>query len=924
MAPHLMRSVLLAGGTADLAQQVVCLGDGRIRLTTKERDLLAYLAEHPDRTVTRAELLVHVWGHPATASEEPVYSVVKRLRAKIDRGAHRHIVGVHGDGYRWSPPPPRPVAPVERAPATRFFGRAAELRAIRDAFASGKRLVTLVGPGGAGKTRCAREIASALPHVFADLSSASTEGGIVATVAAALGVPLDGVEPAEWSRGVGRALHADPTRLVVIDNAEHVVELVCRHIETWLSGGQSILVTSREPLRIAGEQVVLVGPLPLAEAVRLFVDRSTTSGAGPLDEPVVSAIADRVDCLPLALELAAALTPQLGARALLESLDAQLDTLVVGPRDAPARHASLRAAVEWSWTFLSEREREVLGALAVFDGGFDGAAAKAVAGAPDAMAVLASLCRRSQARIENDRFVLYSAVRELARERVPDRSAAEARHAAHYVASGEAAAALLDGHQHRQGADALAADLPELYAAWTRTVGRDAVAAARLALVIDRAWGLSAERSGARQALLSKSREQLADAPLRRALLLAEGTIAGAPAALLEEALALATSPDTEAQARLARGERLAATSLKAARDELERASDLARAAGSDALRGRVLAAQGEVFWRHGLVHEAAECLRGGLSLHELAGDRRAIARTSALLAHLDRIEGGGRAARGLLERAEIAAAELGDLVARARVLLDLGQHLTRTGDQAGGREALAEASEIFDRVGFVRERGFLHLHLAETLVGIGDFEAALGEALSALAALDENDVSRSTVQEAIGCVHMLRSDLAEAERWLERGLVFARNAGAIRSECTLLGKRGLLHLAKGDPERAWADFDLAVAKNEERGSSQITGASFADRALAAFAAGRTDDAARDLATARRLLEHPSDDSTAGRMLAGCEIVGRALASIAAGRRAADARAEARAKVTLLLEPIPSNEWNVVLRLLDWLVGCIR
>ncbi|NUO53942.1 MAG: AAA family ATPase [Polyangiaceae bacterium] len=931
-----MDSVHIAGGRADLAQQIVCIGDARVRLTTKERDVLAYLAQNPGRTVTRSELLVQVWKNPASGSEEPVYSVVKRLRAKIDRGPHRHIVGVHGDGYRWSPAPPdagetptatpdQADAPERRPPATRFFGREAELAAIRGAFASGRRLVTLVGPGGAGKTRSAREVAEGREHVFADISSASTEGAAIAAIAAALGVPLDGVEPSEWARGVGRALRAEPERLVVLDNAEHLIEAVAGHAATWLDGGPPLLVTSREPLRLAGEQVVPIGPLPLATAVELFVDRSSAAGAGALDAPLVTAIAERVDRLPLSLELAAALTPQLGAKALLESLDAQLDALVAGPRDAPTRHATLRAAVEWSWTFLGEREREVLGVLAVFEGSFDASAARAVVGTPDTLAVVASLCRRCQARFDNDRFVLYAAVRELARGQAADLASAEKRHAAHYVTAGEAAADLLDGHDHRRGAAALAADLSELRAAWERSLDRDPVTAARLALVIDRAWGLSAERSGARRALLSKSRAQLEDPALRCALYLAEGNVAGAPASLFDDALELAADPRAEAQARLARGERLAATGLQAARSELERARDLAREAGSERLRGRVLAALGEVFWRHGLVREATEHLRGALALHEHTGDRRAIARSSALLAHLDRIEGGGRAARALLEKAENAAAELDDPVVRARVLLDLGQHLTRTGDQAAGREALTEAAEIFERVGFLRERALLHLHVAETLVGIADFDAALGEALAALSALpDAQDVSRSTVHEAIGCIHLLRSDLGEADRWFERGLAIARDVGAIRSECTLLGKRGLLHLARGDAKSAFYDFDTAVKKNEERGSSQITGASLADRALAAFAAGRIEEAARDLARARQLLEEPSEDSTAGRMLVGCEVVGRALASILAGAPAAEAHDKARTQMTRLLERIPANEWNVVLRLLDWLVTCVR
>src|SRR6185437_6949882 len=110
----------------------------------------------------------------------------------------------------------------------------------------------------------------------------------------------------------------------------------------------------------------------------------------------------------------------------------------------------------------------------------------------------------------------------------------------------------------------------------------------------------------------------------------------------------------------------------------------------------------------------------------------------SALLAHVDRMETGGGAARDLLRQAQAAAEELGEPVVRARVLMDLGQHLTRTGDQAGAQAALAEAAALYDRVGFARDRAFLHLHVAETLVGIGDFDQALREARAALAVLPD------------------------------------------------------------------------------------------------------------------------------------------------------------------------------------------
>jgi tetratricopeptide (TPR) repeat protein len=323
-------------------------------------------------------------------------------------------------------------------------------------------------------------------------------------------------------------------------------------------------------------------------------------------------------------------------------------------------------------------------------------------------------------------------------------------------------------------------------------------------------------------------------------------------------------------------------------------------------------------------VGEASTRLRAALAVHVRVGDRRAIARTAALLAHVDRTETGGGAARDLLRQAQAAAEELGEPVVRARVLTDLGLHLTRTGDQAGAQAALAEAAALYERVGFARDRAFLHLHAAETQVGIGDFDQALQEARAALAALpDAEDVGRPTAFEAIGCIHLLRSELAEAEQWLEDGLALARATSAARQECTLLGKRGLLHLVRGEAERAFACFDAAVQKNEARGASTTAGASLADRAMARFALGHEADAEQDLARARHLLHDPSPETVEGRMLAVCEIVGRAFGAVRAGTPPQKARSQARASAGRFLDRVPPQERDVILRLVAWLVECI-
>jgi tetratricopeptide (TPR) repeat protein len=215
-----------------------------------------------------------------------------------------------------------------------------------------------------------------------------------------------------------------------------------------------------------------------------------------------------------------------------------------------------------------------------------------------------------------------------------------------------------------------------------------------------------------------------------------------------------------------------------------------------------------------------------------------------------------------------------------------------------------------------------LHLHVAETQVGVGDLDQALREARAALAALpDAEDMGRSTIYEAIGCIHLLRSELADAERWIDEGLALARASSAARSECTLLGKRGLVFLARGEPERAFEQFDAAVEKNEARGASTMLGASLSDRAMAAFALGRETDAAEDLARARELLHDPPAESVDGRVLIVCEIVGRAFGRVRTGTPAQEALTEARTSAAAIFDRL--QEWGIVLRLAEWLVSRI-
>jgi predicted ATPase/DNA-binding CsgD family transcriptional regulator len=293
------------------------------------------------------------------------------------------------------------------AALTSFVGRAAVVDEV-DGQLHRSRLVTVTGPGGAGKTRLAGEVARRAAGRFADgvwlaeLAAVRDPAQVAPVVATALGVrDLPAVAAAD---ALARAL-ARRQLLLVLDNCEHVIGAVAELCGRLLLGADDVrvLATSREPLRIAGEARHRLGPLQLpepggpatageAEAVTLFADRARLADASfALDAETRLAVArlvTRLDGMPLAIELAAARVEALGVAQLLDRIDDRFALLEAGDRLAVARQRSLAAAVEWSYRLLDERERQVFRAVSVFPGPFTLEAAEAVAGAGARPAVL--------------------------------------------------------------------------------------------------------------------------------------------------------------------------------------------------------------------------------------------------------------------------------------------------------------------------------------------------------------------------------------------------------------------------------------------------------------------------------------------------------------------------------------------------------
>ena len=268
-----------------------------------------------------------------------------------------------------------------------MVGRDDELRRLGEAVGA-PGLITLVGAGGVGKTRVALEVAHAAAAGFpdgvwfVDLAPVSEPSGVAIAVCQALGLPArPGAAVEELERAVG-GLRA----LIVVDNCEHVLDAAADVVATILrhSSSVTVLATSRQPLDVDGERVWPVHPLPVGVAgsggaVDLFLRRAADAGeiVDPDAYAAVGAICQRLDGLPLAVELAAARVRALGADGLLASLSERLDGLAGGRRATP-RHQTLRAAVEWSLDLLSPRQRLGFALLSVFAGGFDLRAAETV------------------------------------------------------------------------------------------------------------------------------------------------------------------------------------------------------------------------------------------------------------------------------------------------------------------------------------------------------------------------------------------------------------------------------------------------------------------------------------------------------------------------------------------------------------------
>jgi predicted ATPase/DNA-binding CsgD family transcriptional regulator len=418
------------------------------------------------------------------------------------------------------------------APLSSLIGRdseTAELIALLDAH----RLVTLTGPAGVGKTRLALRVATVQADRFAggtrlaDLAPVQPE-----LVGDALARALGVVPEPGWSlRDTLRELAAEMACLLLVDNCEHVVAEAAEIVADLLGGGGQprVLATSREPLGVPGEVSYPVRalhvPTPDAstdadsigsfDAVRLFVDRARTASPGftltDAIAPAVAALCQRLDGLPLAIELAASRSRTFGPVELVEHLDQRFELLSAGARTALPRHRTLRGAIDWSYQLLDGDERALFERLGVFPADLDYEAVQSVCPPEDlsgaaVITLLPSLVDKSLLSTVgggNRRYRLLETIRAYAAERLAASGALPAardRHAAHYIALAEHADHRLKTSDQRIWIDRLAAEQPNLRASLAHSIDAgDIESAWRTVAALERFWDVSGQRREAHE-----------------------------------------------------------------------------------------------------------------------------------------------------------------------------------------------------------------------------------------------------------------------------------------------------------------------------------------------------------------------------------------------------------------------------------------
>ncbi|GAA3473808.1 AfsR/SARP family transcriptional regulator [Nonomuraea roseola] len=690
-------------------------------------------------------------------------------------------------------------------PMTELIGRDEAVAEVR-ALLGSSRLVTLTGPGGVGKTRLAVESAAQVEEVR--LVELAATGDPVQAVIEALGLRDDGVSAGPVERLV-TALR-DRRLLLVMDNCEHVIDRAADLVSTLLNAarGLRVLATSREALAVPGERVWPVPPLETEQGIRLFAARAVAADPGfALDEDdakTVATIVERLDGMPLALELAATKVRALGLRELAVRLDDRFRVLGAGRRGAPGRQQTLRAVIDWSWELLSEAERVVLRRLAVHADGCLLEAAEQVCAerGVDVVATIAQLVDRSLVS-PGPRYRLLETVRAYGLERLAEAGESDVlreRHAAYYTELAERAR--LRGPEQGEWLRRLDAEGANL-----RVALESETHALRLVNALGWYWYLRGRR-GEASAAIARALTSGTGEPKERAL-----------AAVWHAVMTLSTGDEAEA----------------APYEELDEAGQ----AFADWFMSYVRWAYGD-HAVHGVRVERA------LAAFRRQGDRWGVAAALCVRARLALVRGDLAAMREDGERSLALFDELGDGWGRSEAMDTLGLLAEIRGDYEESARLRGEGLRLAEELGL--EISFSLSVLGRTALLMGDHALAdeYHERARRLAVEHSYKSAEEHAVVGLGLSARRQGRLDEAEALLRPWLTWLRQVDGQPGVALILAELGFAAEQRGD---------LRAALALHREGYESAGASGDPRAVALALEGLAGalparDAARLLGTA--------------------------------------------------------------------------
>ncbi|MFP5319770.1 MAG: BTAD domain-containing putative transcriptional regulator [Acidimicrobiia bacterium] len=826
-------------------------------------ELEALVAAHPLRERLRGQLMLALHRSGRSAEALAAYQEGRRLlRDELGLDPSEALRQLEAAILRQeeSLEGPASVAPASTnlpARLSSFIGRDAELARVVAALGR-SRLVTLTGPGGAGKTSLAVEAARAAACSYPDgvwfvaLAGVTDPAHVPLTVAEALGI----ADPALAPRELVTAWLAPRNAVLVLDNCEHLIDAcagLAEHVLRASAGGVRILATSREAFGVPGEMQLPVPPLAEDDAVALFAERAASVdpgfALGP-DEDVVRGICRHLDGVPLAIELAAARVNMLSVAEVATRLADRFRLLTGGARTAEARHRTLRAMIDWSHDLLTEPQRVLLRRLSVFRGGWTLEGAEAVcAGKPlaasDVLELLGDLVRQSLVVASGGRFRLLETIREYAWQRLVEAGEAEdfgERHARHYLDLAEQAEPELRQPKQSEWLARLRAEDDNLQFAlrWCRErAAEHPDLGLRLAAALGWYWYVGRQVDGRRE-LAAVLEAAPAGSPQARARVL--------------QALSLALRP----AGCIVHPSREAAEAARQSLDAFAGVNDPARAAIS-----RLLLAVEGVAGRDvaGALSEVGDA-RATLTGH---GDRWGLALADFVEMEILLRNRADERALDLGEAATAVFEDLGDDWGRSAVPMHLGAGLRLAGRSQEAVEVLHRALAVCGAAGLENNVARVYIELGGTAADVGDAEEAerwYAEAERVARSLG-NETMLSLAFLGYGVAARLRSDVAEARRRYSDALEVTSRAGMGTETAAALAGLAAAQLDAGAVAEAAATLGRGRDLIDSVGEGGVRAGFLEQRARLAAAQGHLAEATELLAEATSLRDAAARPRTA-------------------------------------------------------------